>query len=128
MLGEPATRPAIVAGPTFLNTMTHSETRSTWLTLLRIAVALLVIYAYPRLVVAWLGTDSPWTSYLYMYGLGFGFFSIGIWLILKSGACVFGRGRDTFWFGVLIGGFIFFAGLHAAWIVAAQQIPFLGAP
>ena len=84
------------------------------------------IYVYPRLIVSQLGMENPWTSYLYQYGLGFVFFLIGIWLILKTRACQFGRGRDSFWFKVLIFGFIFFAGGHAIWIYLALKIPYLG--
>jgi hypothetical protein len=92
-----------------------------------IAGSLVLIYAYPRALVAWLGESNPWTSYLYLYGFGLWFFMIGIWLILSTGACQFGRGRDSFWFKVLIGGFIFFASLHAIWILAAITVPFKGA-
>jgi hypothetical protein len=58
--------------------------------------------------------------------MGLIFFLIGLWVILKSGACRPGRGHDRFWLGVLIGGFIFFALLHAVWILAALHVPFLG--
>lgn len=91
-----------------------------------IAALLAVVFTYPRLIVSWLGEDNPWTSYLYLYGLGLIVFVIGITLILRTGACQLGRGRDSGWFKVLIGGYIFFATLHAVWIIAAQQIPFLG--
>ena len=93
-----------------------------------IPLVLAFIYTYPRVVVALLGTDSPWTSYLYQYGFGLAFFLVGIWLILKTRACQFGRGRDSFWFGVLIFGFIFFAGGHAVWIYLALKVPYLGGP
>jgi hypothetical protein len=89
-------------------------------------VLLAFIYTYPRLIIAWLGEGSPWTSYLYLYGFGLVFFLMGIYIILRSGACRLGRGRDSFWFGVLFAGFVFFAAMHAAWIVAAQKIPYLG--
>lgn len=93
-----------------------------------VIVLLIVAYVFflPRVLVAWLGEASPWTSYLYQYGLGLGFFLIGLYVILHSGACRLGRGHDTFWFGVLIAGFLFFAVVHALWIVAALHIPFLG--
>jgi hypothetical protein len=89
--------------------------------------SLVFIYVYPRALVNWLGESNAWTSYLYLYGFGLWFFSLGIWLILSTGACQFGRGRDSFWFKVLIGGFIYFALLHAGWIVAALTVPFKGA-
>jgi hypothetical protein len=89
-------------------------------------VLLITIYTYPRLIIGWLGEANPWTSYLYQYGFGLVFFLMGIYLILRSGACKPGRGRDSFWLGVLFAGFIFFAAGHALWIVAAQSIPYLG--
>jgi len=91
-----------------------------------ILVLLVTIYTYPRLIISWLGEENPWTSYLYLYGFGLVFFLMGIYLIFRTGACKLGRGHDTFWFGILIGGFIFFASVHALWILAAQNIPYLG--
>ena len=92
------------------------------------AVLLAYAFAFPRVIVAWLGEANPWTSYLYLYGLGLAFFVFGIVLILRTRACTLGRGRDTTWFRVLLGGYVFFASLHALWIVAAQQIPYKGTP
>ena len=85
-----------------------------------------VIYYYPRMLIARFGLDSPWTSYFYQYGFGFIAFMIGIWVILSTGACRPGRGRDGAWFLVLIGGFLFFLVLHGVWILAALRIPYLG--
>lgn len=94
-----------------------------------VIVALLaMVYIYPRFLVSRLGEASPWTSYLYQYGFGLVVFLIGIILILRSGACRFGRGHDTFWFGVLIVGFLVFSIGHAVWIWAALSMPYLGAP
>ena len=89
-------------------------------------VILAFTFIYPRLIIGWLGEANPWTSYLYLYGFGLVFFLIGIWVILKSGACKPGRGRDSFWLGVLFAGFILFASLHAVWIVASLNMPYLG--
>jgi hypothetical protein len=47
---------------------------------------------------------------------------------LHTRACQFGRGRDSFWFGVLIVGFLFFSIGHAVWIYYALNVPYLGAP
>jgi hypothetical protein len=91
-----------------------------------IAILLSVIYSYPRWIIAKLGESNPWTSYLYQYGFGLIFFLIGIYVILKAGSCRPGRGRDSFWLGVLFSGFIFFAVAHAVWIVASLNIPYLG--
>jgi hypothetical protein len=89
-------------------------------------VLLAFIFIFPRIIISLLGEASPWTSYLYQYGFGLVFFLIGIYIIFKSGSCKLGRGHDTFWFGILIAGFILFSGAHAIWIVAALKIPFAG--
>ena len=94
--------------------------------MITIPVVLAFIFLYPRLLIHQFGEANPWTSYLYQYGFGLVFFLIGIWLILKQGACQLGRGRDSFWFGVLIAGFLFFAIGHAVWIVLALKVPYLG--
>lgn len=96
------------------------------LPLVTAAILLSFCWVYPRAIVAWLGESNPWTSYLYLYGFGFAFFLFGIVMILRTGACKLGRGWDSAWFAVLIGGYVFFASLHALWIVLAQTIPFRG--
>jgi hypothetical protein len=89
-------------------------------------LVLAFIFIFPRLIVAWLGEASPWTCYLYQYGLGLVTFVIGIVLIRKTGACQMGRGRDTYWFKWLIAGFLIFAITHAVWIVLATEMPVKG--
>ena len=89
-------------------------------------VVLAFIFSYPRLIIAWLGESNPWTSYLYLYGFGAGFFLIGIFLILRTGACKLDRGHDRLWFWVLMLGFLFFATLHAVWIIASLNLPYAG--
>lgn len=84
------------------------------------------VFFVPRIIVAQLGDSSPWTSYLYQYGMGLVTFLVGIGIILKTGACVPGRGRDRFWLIILFAGFVFFAVLHALWIVLALTIPYRG--
>lgn len=91
-----------------------------------ILVVLLFTYSYPRALISSLGIDNPWTSYLYQYTFGLLFFSLGIFMILKTKACIPGRGRDSLWLKVLVGGFIFFASLHAIWVALALYIPFKG--
>ena len=81
------------------------------------------IYVYPRVLVNLLGEGNPWTSYLYLYGFGLIFFTIGIWVIRSSGALVLGRGHDSFWYKILLGGFVFFASLHGLWIFLALNTP-----
>ncbi len=61
-----------------------------------------------------------------MYGNGLVFFGFGLSCILRSKACHLGRGRDSFWFNVLVVVFVFFASLHAIWIGLAQNLPFKG--
>lgn len=90
------------------------------------AILLTFIYVYPRLIIHWLGEDNPWTSYLYLYGFGGGFFLMGVFIILRTGACQLDRGHDRIWFIILIAGFAFFATVHALWIVASLAIPYLG--
>ena len=85
--------------------------------------ALIFFYAWPRMLTGWIGIDNPWTPYGYRYGNGLIVFGIGLWTILRSGACRPGRGHDRFWLGVLLAGFVFFAALHAAWILGALHIP-----
>ena len=84
------------------------------------------IYAFPRLLISTFGLESPWTNYFYMYGFGAVFFGFGVALILKTGACQFKRGRDSHWFKILISGFVFFASLHAFWILLALNVPVKG--
>ncbi|MGA1205158.1 MAG: hypothetical protein ACO3ZW_05035 [Opitutales bacterium] len=103
------------------------STRSLLLGTVITLVLLLFIYAYPRLIIHWLGDENPWTSYLYLYGFGAGFFMMGIFIILRSKACQLGRGRDSRWFWILLVGFGFFAAIHALWIVASLNLPYMGA-
>ena len=83
-------------------------------------------YFFPRFLASYFGQENPWASYLYLYGFGLIFFGIGIYIILKSGSCQLGRGRDSFWFKFLIFGYIVLASLHGIWIQLALSIPFLG--
>lgn len=101
--------------------------KQNWLVPILITLFSLIFFnQFPKWIIAEFGEGSPWTSYLYQYGLGLVIFCIGLRVVLKSGACKLGRGRDSFWFGVLVGGYIAFATLHASWIYAALNIPYLG--
>lgn len=92
-----------------------------------VAIAVLVfVFAFPRLLIVLLGPGSPWTSYLYQYGLGSVTFIIGINLIKRTGAYKKGRGHDDFWFKWLMVGFFLFAVIHAVWILLALSIPVKG--
>ena len=93
-----------------------------------IALVLIAIitYMYPRFLLQIFEENSPWISYFYLYGHGLIFFLTGLWVIISSGACQLGRGRDSFWFGVLVFGFVFFATLHGVWVLLAIHMPHLG--
>lgn len=84
------------------------------------------VYIYPRILIALLGKENPWTSYLYQYTFGLIFFSLGILLILRTGACKPGRGRDSLWLSILIAGFVFFASFHAFWVFMSLYWPVKG--
>jgi len=97
------------------------------ITVLLAPFILAFMYIYPRMLINELGEANPWTSYFYMYGFGVLFFFIGIFIILKSGACNLKREQDRFWFKILMFGMVFFASLHAGWIYLALSIPVKGA-
>ena len=63
-----------------------------------------------------------WWPYLYQYGVGLIIFLIGLALILGYKSCVLARKQDRFWFGVLIFGFIWYAGIHLAWYLLAIYV------
>ena len=83
-------------------------------------------FVYPRLLISWLGEANPWTSYLYQYTFGLIFFGLGILMVLRTKACVPGRGRDSKWLKILIGGFIFFASFHGLWVYMSIVWPVKG--
>jgi hypothetical protein len=60
-----------------------------------------------------------WWPYLYQYGVGLVIFLIGLTLILGYRSCVLSRQQDRFWFGVLIFGLCWYAGIHLLWYLAA---------
>ena len=93
------------------------------------AVAAFIVFAFffPRILISNLGPANPWTNYLYLYGFGFFYTGSGVLLVLKTGACNLSRPRDRFWFKIVVGGFFYFASLHALWIYLAISIPFRGA-
>ena len=63
-----------------------------------------------------------WWPFLYQYGVGLIIFTIGITLILRHKSCNLERQNDRFWFGVLIFGFLWYAGIHFLWYMAALNI------
>jgi phage shock protein PspC (stress-responsive transcriptional regulator) len=44
---------------------------------------------------------------------------IGLALIIGYKSCVLSRRQDRFWFGVLLFGFCWYAGIHLLWYLAA---------
>ncbi len=68
------------------------------------------------------GIPEYWWPYLYQYGVGLIIFGIGLWVILHYRSCNLKRKQDRFWFGVLIFGFLWYAGIHLAWYLAAIYV------
>jgi hypothetical protein len=84
-------------------------------------------WGIPRLIVAWVGIDGDWAPFLYQYLLGGLVFGIGLWVIRVSGACNFARPHDRMWFGVLVFGYLWYAGIHAILVWLAVAVPYRGA-
>jgi hypothetical protein len=90
------------------------------------AFVLAITWLIPRFLVGWFGLESPWTSYLYKYLLGTVFFFVGVFLVLKGGACNLKRPQDRYWFRFLILGLFWYISLHGLWILGALSVPFKG--
>lgn len=60
-----------------------------------------------------------WWPYLYQYAIGAIIFCIGLFIIIRQRSCVLSRRQDRFWFGVLVGGFLWYAGIHLTWYLTA---------
>ena len=63
-----------------------------------------------------------WWPFIYQYGVGLLIFCIGLFLIIRFKACDLSRRDHRFWLGVLIGGFLWYAGMHFFWYMAALYI------
>ena len=63
-----------------------------------------------------------WWPFLYQYGVGSVIFLISLALVLGYKSCVLSRRRDRFWFGVLIVGLFWYAGIHLAWYLCAIYV------
>jgi hypothetical protein len=94
---------------------------------LAIPLVLLAMWGLPRLIVAWLGIGGHWTPFFYQYAMGGLVFLTGLWVIRASGACDFSRPGDRRWFGVLVFGYLWYAGIHALFTWLAVAVPFRGA-
>ena len=92
-----------------------------------VPVVVLLCGVLPRAIVAWLGTASPWTAYLYQYAMGGLVFAIGLIVIRVSGACNFERPGDRNWFRILVFGYIWYAAIHGVLVALSTAVPFRGA-
>lgn len=63
-----------------------------------------------------------WIPFLYQYGVGLFVFVAGLFIILRHRSCNVSRRDDRFWLGVLIFGFIWYAGIHFLWYMAALHL------
>ena len=94
--------------------------------LVGILIFLVFAFLFPRFLITNLGPAHPWTNYLYLYGFGVLYTGSGLLLAVKSGACQLNRPRDRQWFKIIVGGWFYFACLHALWIYLSLSIPFRG--
>ena len=62
---------------------------------------------------------NTWLPFIYLYGVGGIAFVLGMLLILRTKALRVSFERDKKWLWVLISGFLFYAGLHATFILLA---------
>ena len=81
-------------------------------------------YWLPRSLSAHFGENSPWTSYLYTYGMGLVFFLLSvIWIFSRKGMYPLRRKQEIYWLAAVVGGLIFIFSLHGLWIFTAVQFP-----
>lgn len=66
--------------------------------------------------------DRVWLPYLYLYGVGAVFFLGGLFLVVKSGAFDRKRSGDRAWLMLMFVGFLWYAGMHGAGILAATKL------
>ncbi len=62
---------------------------------------------------------NTWLPFIYLYGVGGIAFVVGMLLILRTKALEVSFERHKKWLWVLIYGFLFYAGLHATFILLA---------
>ena len=62
---------------------------------------------------------NTWLPFIYLYGIGGIAFVLGMLLILRTKALEVSFERHKKWLWVLIYGFLFYAGLHATFILLA---------
>lgn len=66
--------------------------------------------------------ERVWLPYIYLYGAGAILFVGGLVMVLRSEAFQRGRRADRRWLGILIFGFLLYAGLHLAGTLAALHL------
>lgn len=62
---------------------------------------------------------NTWLPFIYLYGVGGIAFVLGMLLILRTKSLKVSFERHKKWLWVLIYGFLFYAGLHATFILLA---------
>ena len=88
---------------------------------------ILFVYFWPRFLVRTLKEDSPWTGYLYTYGLGLCVFAVTAGVIFSfRSSYPEKRKQDGFWLLVLLGVLFFGMTLHGVWIYRSVTLPFKG--
>lgn len=81
-------------------------------------------YFYPRFLVAWLGENNIWVSFLYTYGTGLVFFLITIiWIFSRPKSLALRQALELRWLKFIILGFLCMCILQAVWIFMSGQIP-----
>ena len=63
---------------------------------------------------------NTWLPFLYLYGVGGFAFLIGMTLILKTNALDVSLSEHKKWLVILFFGFIYYASIHATFILVAQ--------
>ena len=65
--------------------------------------------------------SRTWLPFIYLYGVGGIAFMIGTILIIKTNALNLSSQSHKNWFIILLFGFIYYAGIHATFILIALQ-------
>ena len=84
------------------------------------------VYFFPRYLTNYLGENHFLSSYLYIYTLGILFFSLNIFLLLRSKALYLKREGEKKWLFLFIIGLICAMTMHGTWIATAVLFPFKG--
>ena len=65
--------------------------------------------------------QETWLPFIYLYGIGGIAFVIGTILIIKTNALNLSSQSHKNWLFILLFGFIYYAGIHATFILIALQ-------